>query len=667
MINAEGLIFKKKAQREKNSMSAITGIYNLNDEPVNAEYGMNMMKALQKYPADDVQTWHKDNVFLGCHAQWITPESVGEKLPYYDQERKLAITADAIIDNRDELFNQLHIEHPYRKTMSDSELILLAYHKWGQESPKYLIGDFAFMIWDEKRHMLFGARDFAGNRTLYFYSDERRFAFCTVINPLFTLPYITKKLNEQWLAEYLAMPDANNDVLEPSSTVYKSIGQVPPAHSVSVTGGRVSLSRYCKLDVESKLKLKSDSEYEEAFCEVFECAVTRMLRSQHGIGALLSGGLDSGSVVSFAAKALRKEDKELHTFSYVPGLDLHEWTSKYRLMANEKPLIQSTVQYVGNIKDHYLTFEGKSSLSEIDDWLDIMEMPYKFFETSFWFKDIHEAARRQGMGVLLSGQGGNLTISWGPVWDYYALMLKKMRWISLYREIHHRSLRTGMKKARILFLSGKIAFPSLYRIFKQSDNENNQPWINAEFAQKTNVFEKIRDFGLNYKRPHDKNEYEMRKKYFMRAVSWDRVGTVVSRLSLRYSLWDRDPTNDLRVIRFCLSVPDEQYVKYGVDRSLIRRATKNYLPDQVRLNRMVGMQTAEVVHRLASSWTEFTDQIELLCKDPVISQFLNVNVIKTALSNVGTEPRPELLFNRDFKILGRSLIFHRFIKRVEGR
>lgn len=154
-------------------MSAIAGIYNYSQEPIQIEHGYRMMFDLEKFPADDIQTWHQDHVFLGCHAQWITPESVGERLPYYDFARKLAITADAIIDNRDELFDKLQVERERRAKMPDSELILLAYHRWGEESPKHLIGDFAFMIWDERKQRMFGARDFSGYRTLYYCGSGR--------------------------------------------------------------------------------------------------------------------------------------------------------------------------------------------------------------------------------------------------------------------------------------------------------------------------------------------------------------------------------------------------------------------------------------------------------------------------------------------------------------
>ena len=202
-------------------MSAIAGIVNFNKEPVKIEEIHSVMGALQKFPADDIQVWKNENVFFGCHAQWITPESIGEPLPFYDSERQCTITADAIIDNREELFESLQVDRDKRKTIPDSQLILLAYYKWGEESPKYLVGDFAFMIWDEREQKLFGARDFSGSRTLYYYQDQNRFAFCTIMKPLFTLPYIKKELNEEWFAEFLAITGMIDVVDARINSLYK--------------------------------------------------------------------------------------------------------------------------------------------------------------------------------------------------------------------------------------------------------------------------------------------------------------------------------------------------------------------------------------------------------------------------------------------------------------
>ncbi|MGG0185187.1 lasso peptide isopeptide bond-forming cyclase [Bacillus rhizoplanae] len=642
-------------------MSAITGILHFNDEPISIEHGTRLMKDLQKYPADDVQIWHKDNVFLGCHAQWITPESIGEQMPFYDYERQLAITADAIIDNRDELFERLQVDYADRKRMTDSELILLSYQKWGEETPKYLVGDFAFMIWDERNRKLFGARDFSGSRTLYYYRGQQRFAFCTLIKPLFTLPYIEKALNEQWLAEFLAIP-VNFESVDPSLTVYKHIEQVPPSHIISVKDGRVTLLRYYTPVAGEMLRLKSNEEYEEAFREVYQSAVKARLRTHHQVGAHLSGGLDSGSVVSFASGDLRKENKKLHTFSYVPVEGFVDWTHKGRV-ADERPFIQSTVQHVGNIKDHYLDFAGRSPLSEVDDWLETLEMPYKFFENTFWLKGVYEEAHQQGIGVLLSGQRGNWTVSWGPVLDYQAMLLKRLRWIRFFRELHLYSRNIGVKKSRVFAVVRKKAFPFLNQVFSSEEESLFPVIINPEFAKKMNVLDKLKEHDIDITGSSISTAYDMKKQQFEQLYYWSINGTYGTKLSLRYSLWDRDPTNDLRMIQFCLSVPEEQYVQNGLDRALIRRATKNYLPDRVRLNQRVrGVQGADGVYRMAPDWNKFIEELQQLSTDPITSEFLNVEVIKAAILKIREEPRPEYAFDLDFRILMRSLIVHRFIK-----
>lgn len=642
-------------------MSAITGILHFKNEPIPIEHGIGLMKALQKYPADDVQTWNSNHLFLGCHAQWITPESVGELLPYYDHNRKLAITADAIIDNRDELFERLQVSYDKRKTISDSELILLSYEKWGEESPKFLIGDFVYFIWDERNRQLFGARDFSGSRTLYYCRKNNQFAFSTIIQPLLTLPYIDKKINEQWLAEFLAIPGMNDSV-DTSITVYKDIEQLPPSHTIKVIKGEIKISRYDTITPEVKLQLKSDQDYVEAFQDVFQTAINARLRTNRNVGAHLSGGLDSGSVVGFASKALLTEKKVLHTFSYVPPKDFRDWTPK-NLLADERPFIQSTVKHVGNIKDLYLDFEGINPLDEVDDWLKIMEMPYKFFANSNWIKGIFETAHEHGIGVLLNGGRGNLSISWGSAMQYYAVLLRKLKWIRLISELDKYSKNIGGSRLRLLPAIAKIAFPSINRISSSDDQDEFPMMINPELAKRTSVFEKLREHGMNVSSSQPSNIFEARRMHFKEVFPWNTTGTLGAKLSLSYGLWKRDPTNDIRVIRFCLSIPEGQYVQNGLDRALIRRSTEGFLPDKVRLNQRIrGVQGADCVHRMAPYWDTFIAELDKIGGDPVLSEFINMQVLRTAISKVRNGPRPEYSFDPEYQILMRSLIVHRFIK-----
>ncbi|MEW9699894.1 asparagine synthase-related protein [Paenibacillus sp. SI8] len=646
-------------------MSAIAGIYHFNGESAVVEHGNLLMEALQHYPADQAAVWHKDNILLGCHAQWMTTESIQETLPYYNHQMRLAITADVILDNREELMDQLQVEHSYKQSMTDSQIILLAYQKWGEQLPQHLVGDFAFMIWDENKRMLFGARDFSGARTLYFHRNEHQFSFCTLIKPLFSLPHITKQLNEQWLAEFLAIAG----VFEPpdlSVTVYKHIEQLQPSHTITVANNKVTLARYFSLAEISPLKLKSNEDYEEAFRDVFGRAVTSRLRTHRQVGAHLSGGLDSGSVVSFAARALRKENRLLHTFSYVPEDEFVDWTPKYKL-ANEKPLIQATVQHVGNINDNYLDFKGKSPLSEIDEWLDILEMPYKFFENSFWTKGIFEHAQQQGIGILLNGARGNYSISWGSAVDYYKILLKKLKWVQLFQEINQYGGKVGVGRKRIYSVVGRKAFPFLERMFPINALDELPQLINSDFAKRTGIYEKLADskfIGIGSLDDLPSDPIEARNQQFNRVNMWSTTGTSSAKLSLRYSVWGHDPTNDLRVIRYCLSLPIEQFVQQGVDRALIRRSTEGYLPDQIRLNQRVrGIQAADSIHRMVPDWSAFIQELEQVSKDTRMQQIVNMPAIQDAIEEAKKGPRPENAYKPTIKLLMRSLIVHRFLQK----
>lgn len=642
-------------------MSAIAGIYNLNEESVNLEHGRSMMKNLEKFPADDIQTWHKEKVFLGCHARWITPESRGEKLPYYNKKKRLAVTADAIIDNREELFEKLQVDRTQQKSITDSELILLAYEKWGEDSPKFLVGDFAYIIWDEREQKLFGARDFSGARTLYYYKDQRRFAFCTIIQPLLELPYTEKKLNEQWLVEFLAVTSPV-DSMEASITPYETIEQIPPSHCISVIDGKVRLTRYCDVTINNRLKLKSNEEYVEAFQEVFQQAVKSCLRTYRGVGCQLSGGLDSGSVASFAVKALKGE-KKLHTFSYIPVADFVDFTPKH-IFADESPFIQMTVNHVGGIKDHYLDFEGRDSYSIIDDITDILETPYKFFQNSFWRQGMFEKAQEQGIGVLLSGGRGNLSISWGLALDYYSLLLKRMKWLSLMKELNGYREKVGGPRLRRIPKIARRAFPFLNRMLSSEPSNNNPLIINRDFASRMKVYDKLKAYGIDQTGWFSTtNIYEQRVRHFGDVFHWNATNTFSAKLSLRYGLQYRDPTNDLRVIRFCLSVPEEQYVQNGLDRALIRRATKNYLPDKIRLNqRYVGTQGADWVHRMTPYWDVFVDEVRTVSTDQRILQFIDGQVIKEALSKIEKGPQIDHVGDIHYKIAMHSVILYRYLR-----
>lgn len=649
-------------------MSAIAGVYQFNNNSINHDQINSMMNALQQFPSNSSRVLVKNHLFMGCHAQWITHESVGEVLPFYDSDKKLAITADAIIDNRHELFERLGVESNNRKNMSDSELILLTYEKWHENSPKYLIGDFAFVIWDEKNETLFGARDFSGGRTLYFCHTEEKFTFCSTIKPLLLNNY-PRRMNEQWLAEFLAI-SGMVDTVNTSNTPYKGINQLEPSHSFTLRRGKISIHQYCILDHFKPIRFKKDSDYIEAFRDVFQEAVSSRLRTHKKVGVQLSGGLDSGSIAAFASRKLLENGKKLHTYSYVPPEDFVDFTPRY-LMPDETPLIKETVNFVGNIDDKYLSFEGRDSYSEIDSFLDVMEMPYKFFENSFWLKGMFEEAAKDGVGILLNGGRGNITISWGSTIEYYSLLFKKMKWIKLMKELHMYSINVGGSRYRRLPNIIKEALPVFNKKGINRSAFEMPSILNEELAASTDVYGTLKEHGIGDNGWFlDNNVFKQRKTHFQEVFHWNASNTLSSKLSYRYGLWKRDPTNDLRVIRYCLSLPEEQYVQNGFDRALIRNATSSYLPDSIRLNQSVrGVQGADWVQRMQNQWNSLVSEVNSMLSDPITSYLFNFDTLKYSAEKLHYGPQPEKAINPYYKTIMRSLIVYKFIKNnsFEGR
>ena len=155
-------------------MAAIAATYNLNDQPAStADLKLMLDRQAHRGP-DGHATWTSGPVGLACGALFTTPEAVSEHMPLTHAASDMTITADARIDNRDELMREFGLAAGAAAPMGDGELILKAYRRWGTAAPLKLIGDFAFAIWDGTRQRLFAARDALGVKPLYYHHQPDR-------------------------------------------------------------------------------------------------------------------------------------------------------------------------------------------------------------------------------------------------------------------------------------------------------------------------------------------------------------------------------------------------------------------------------------------------------------------------------------------------------------
>jgi asparagine synthase (glutamine-hydrolysing) len=544
-------------------VSAIVGIYYPDGRPIEHADLDRMVATLAHRGPDGAGVWHAGSVGLGHRMLWTTPESLHEQLPFTNAAGDITITADARIDNRDELIAALRITDRRPEEISDSEIILAAYERWGESCPEKLVGDFAFAIWDGRKQALFCARDHFGVKPFYYYHcPGRAFIFATEIKAIVCLPEAPRRLNELMVAYYLLQTFEDQAI-----TFYQNIVRLPPGHRMTVSRAGVRLAAYWSLDPSHELRLGSDEEYAEAFRELFFAAVSCRLRSAFPVGSMLSGGLDSSSVTCVARELLAStRTGRLHTFSAIFD-DVPE--------CDERRFI-NTVLSQGSLEPHYVHPDRISPLAGWDHVLwhtdEAVYAPNLFMS---W--EICRAAQSHGVRVMLDGAEGDSVVSHGTA--YLTELVRAGRWAAFAVEADALHRRVGFSRwslFRVFCL--RLLFPASLRPFWRALRRRKT--INRGFARRIALKERLHALEVADLTPpqtardgHYDGLTSGVVAYALEAA--DKVGAAFS-IELRHPFYDK------RLAEFCLSLPPEQKLQSGWSRIVLRRAMVNILPADIQ-------------------------------------------------------------------------------------
>ena len=259
-------------------MSGIAGILYFDGYSDSRPAVARLVNAMSHRGPDGNSLWIKNNVGFGHCLLRSTPESFHENLPHTDISSSLTITADARIDNRNDLIAKLGLHNRDKAHLGDSELILETYKKWGKDCATQLIGDFAFAIWDQQKKLLYCARDHLGANSLAFVCNERFFAFASESEALLSLPGISSKPNEELVAHIL-LP-AFQDFKQKKSWLIEVDGLMAGEYLVLTPEGKPSVQKYWQLGPpDQEDSYVSETESQEAFLEIFSEAVRCRLRT----------------------------------------------------------------------------------------------------------------------------------------------------------------------------------------------------------------------------------------------------------------------------------------------------------------------------------------------------------------------------------------------------
>jgi asparagine synthase (glutamine-hydrolysing) len=219
----------------------------------------------------------------------------GGHQPLSNGNGTLWLVCNGEIYNFRELRRELEALGHRFKTASDSEVILHSYAQYGDEFIHRLNGMFGFALWDARRQRLIVGRDRLGIKPIYLYRDARRLAFASEAKALLALPGVSAEIDPAALHSYL-----NLGYVAAPLSIFRGIGKLPPASVLLVEGGRVEERRYWRVPGEMDRSM-AEGEWVERIRSRLGESVRMQMVSDVPIGAFLSGGIDSSTVVGLMA------------------------------------------------------------------------------------------------------------------------------------------------------------------------------------------------------------------------------------------------------------------------------------------------------------------------------------------------------------------------------
>jgi asparagine synthase (glutamine-hydrolysing) len=619
-------------------MSAIVGICHLDGCPVDPEQLDRMMDASIHRGTDGSGVWVEGSIGLGSQLLWTTPESLLEKLPLRDATSNMVLTADARIDNRCELIDKLGLANRPPEKLTDSDLILAAYQRWGDQCPAHLLGDFAFAIWDSRHQRLFCARDPMGVKPLYYYRTSKLFLFASEIKALLALPMVPRCLNESMVADYLAKILFS---IRKEDSFYRDIQELRATQSLTVSRDTINIQTYWTPDLSYELKLGSDPEYVEAFKEIFVDSVRCRLRSAFPVGSTLSGGLDSSSIACTARDLLTQAQQPLlKTFSAVfPSL------AELDPRIDERRYMDAVVQQ-GKIESHYIHTDLVSPLVDLERVIWHGEEPSPA-PNLYLDWEMFKAAHAQDVRVLFTGIDGDTTITYGI--QYLAELAGSFRWLKLLQEGTHLAKVWNRPRRYVIWEHGiKPVIPeSLSRLKRRIQGRpvDEEPiWtlestlLRPDFAQRMNVLETVQS-DMVQALEWGRSPFSARQEHWLAlnngsvryALQW------LDKVAAAFSLEARHPFCDRRLVEFCLALPSSQKLHQGWTRSILRRAMADILPPEVQWRKGKGNLSANFKKRLLSDEKERLEQV-IFHDFSVIEPYVDIPALQATYQRYITDP-----------------------------
>ncbi|WP_295393065.1 asparagine synthase-related protein [uncultured Thiodictyon sp.] len=591
-----------------------------------------MERAMADWGPDGGGRWQEGPLALGARLLHIRPQDTQDCQPLIESD--LVLAGHIRLDDRDNLARELGVARAAWPTLPDSRLVALAWRRWGEACAQHLYGDWVCAIWDRRRRRLWIGRDAAGNTGLYFWHDARRLVFATSIKALLVHPAIPKRPDADYLARLLTV---FHDPARADSTAYADIRRLPGGCALCAGPGGVAVERWWYPERLSEFAAAPGGDYLSAFRDVYGRAVQDRLCTAAGpVALMLSAGLDSGSVAALAAPRLAARGERLVAYTSVPhfGPASALWASR---LGDEGPLARATAEHIGNIEFIPIAAPRADLVGAIERMLELHDQPQHGVANAYWILDILAQARQHGVRVLLTGQGGNATVSWSGTGSLLPALLGG-RWGALRAALRDSPLGAGqLIKRRLVRPLLAPARQAVQRIGRRGA----VPWgqysaINPAFAADLRLARRMRaarcngDFSTLFDPRHP-----LLAQFRLGRRGSTTLGAAWMENGAAHRLEVRDPTRDRRVIEFCWQTPDPVFWAQGRGRGLIRAGFSGDLPDAVLHPGPRGLQGADVGYRLNQERAAVGAALARLTAHPLARAWLDLPKMHAAYQDLG--------------------------------
>ena len=563
-------------------MCGIAGIYNFNLNQIEINEIDLITDALTHRGPDGRGIRYNENksVALGHRRLSILDLSDSASQPMAFEEERYWIVFNGEIFNFIEIRTELNNKGYQFKTESDTEVVLAAYHHWGEDCLNKFNGMWAFAIYDQQDHSLILSRDRYGVKPLYYYFDEEIFYFASEVQAIHKVLGKQHPLNEKVISE-TARGSFNSHGT--NLTYLESVYSLTGGHNLFIKNKKISVNVWYELK-----KISVPTNFDEQAVQlrnlIIDACNIRM-RSDVPVATCLSGGLDSGTITSIISKFGDTSNSRFNNYTHKGFCASFPNT----VIDESKDAVRLAKQLNTKIDVLEIKAPKKEELIEAMKACDGPMHALAFYPIWSLYKHIRE----NNIKVTLDGQGPDEMLGgYRPILDALdaAIELKKPRWFlnvydtySSMGETKQFSSKKFARKQLLLIILKRIIPKFILNRIVPEQKINAPFWITNKF---------------------DKSLYH---QFFYSPLPG--ILQQYDRCSMANGVECRMPFMDYRIVEFLFSLPVESKVGDGYTKRILREATKGILPDETRLNKLKIGFNAPIVDWFKGNLKDFMLEI----------------------------------------------------------